>query len=67
MVKSVQEIQQAIEQLPETDRKRFHEWYTEYFNELWDKKIEEDSLAGRLDHLIDEAIQDHQAGRTTEL
>lgn len=67
MVKSVQEIQQAIEQLPETDRKRFHAWYTEYFNDLWDKQIEEDSLAGRLDHLIDEAIRDHEAGRTTEL
>ena len=35
--------------------------------EAWDKQIEEDIMAGRLDHLGDKAIKDLQAGRCADL
>jgi hypothetical protein len=33
----------------------------------WDQQIERDEQAGRLDALIDEAFEDHRAGRTRAL
>ena len=33
----------------------------------WDKQIEEDIKAGRLDHLGDKALEDLRAGRCTDL
>ncbi len=36
-------------------------------SDAWDKQIEEDIKAGRLDHLREEILEDIQAGRLTEL
>lgn len=36
-------------------------------SEAWDKQIEEDIKAGRLDHLREEALEDIRAGRTIDL
>lgn len=33
----------------------------------WDKRIEEDALAGKLDKLAEKACADHKAGSTTEI
>ena len=35
--------------------------------DAWDKQIEEDIKAGRLDHLVDKALEDLRAGRCKEL
>ncbi len=35
--------------------------------DAWDKQLEEDVNAGRLDDLADEAIRDMREGRCTEL
>ncbi len=35
--------------------------------DAWDKQIEEDIKAGRLDHLGDKALEDLRAGRCTDL
>ena len=34
--------------------------------EAWDQQIKEDMEAGRMDHLIERAIQDKKAGRCTK-
>ncbi len=34
--------------------------------EAWDQQIKEDMEAGRLDHLIEKAIQDYKAGKCTK-
>ena len=36
----------------------------EFQADVWDKQIEEDAKAGRLDKLTAEALADHKAGRT---
>lgn len=33
----------------------------------WDEQIERDAAAGRLDHLVEKALEDHRAGRTKPL
>ena len=64
---TVEEITAAIEQLPATDVARVRAWLAEYAERLWDEQIERDERAGRLDGLIDRALEEHRAGRTRPL
>jgi hypothetical protein len=59
----VQEIESAIAQLERKDVHAVADWLQEYREELWDKQIEADAKAGRLDKLMEEAKQDYLAGR----
>ena len=61
---TVDEITSAIEQLSAEDVARVRAWLAEYSQRLWDEKIERDERAGRLDAVIDRALEEHQAGRT---
>lgn len=36
-------------------------------NDAWDKQMAEDSAAGKLDALMDAALEDYHAGRSTAL
>ncbi|MFN8471907.1 MAG: hypothetical protein U0822_06905 [Anaerolineae bacterium] len=60
----IAEIERAIEQLPPEDLAQFAEWFEEFMAQAWDKQIEEDVQAGRLDALIREAEQEYEAGHT---
>ena len=33
-------------------------------DDAWDREIERDAAAGKLDKLMDEALQEHRAGKT---
>jgi hypothetical protein len=62
----VQEIQAAIESLPREEYVRLREWFSERDWEQWDKQIEADSDAGKLDFLIREAVEEKAKGRLKE-
>jgi hypothetical protein len=64
---SVQEIQDAVRHLSTEDMAAFREWFAEFDAGLWDRHLEADVAAGRLDKLADEALQDLQEGRCTDL
>ena len=64
---SVQEIQDAVSHLSAEDLAAFREWFAKFDAILWDKQIEMDVAAGRLDKLADEALQDLREGRCTDL
>lgn len=51
----VEEIQAAIESLPENEHSRLRRWFTERDWAKWDAEIEQDSDSGKLDFLIKEA------------
>ena len=63
----VKEIESAIAQLPPTKVAELAEWFEEFHAQLWDKQLEEDVKAGRLDSLLREADQDHESGRCEKL
>ncbi|HZQ05056.1 MAG TPA: hypothetical protein VFD70_00655 [Anaerolineae bacterium] len=63
----VQEIQAAIESLPHEDYVRLREWFSERDWEEWDQQIEADSEAGKLDFLIQEAMEEKAKGRLKDL
>ncbi len=64
---TVEQITGAVKRLPKKELARFRRWFAEYDAAVWDRQLEEDVAAGRLDALAREALRDHRAGRTTEL
>ncbi len=64
---SLQEIEIAITRLPADEVKTLADWFTEYQEELWDKQIEKDAKAGRLDALINQAKEHIRQGTTSPL
>lgn len=62
---TVQEIETAIRQLPREEIFRLREIIQHRFDDEWDKQFADDVLSGRLDHLADAAIAEHQAGKST--
>jgi hypothetical protein len=59
---SVAEIESAIAQLPARDFAELLAWLQEYRQRAWDKEIEDDLAAGRLDGLIAEANDEYWQG-----
>lgn len=64
---NVEEIERAVSELGSEDLRRFREWFAEFDAELWDRQIERDVRAGRLDALVEEARAEHRSGRTRPL
>jgi predicted esterase len=64
---TVAEITGAVKRLPQRDLARFRKWFAEYDATVWDRQLESDAAAGKLDALIREAQRDHRRGRTKEL
>ena len=46
---------------------KLREWFIEFDQARWDKQLEADSNAGKLDSLINSALAEHQAGKTRDL
>ncbi len=64
---TVEEITTAIAHLSADEVARVQAWLAEYAERLWDEQVERDERAGRLDALIDRALEEHRAGRTRPL
>jgi hypothetical protein len=62
----VNEIEEAVLKLSEAELAAFRAWFAEFDAEAWDRRIENDVAAGRLDVLANEALEDLRAGRCTE-
>lgn len=63
----LEEIEQRIRKLPAEELSRFRAWFIEFDHLLWDRQIEADSKAGKLDKLTAEALDDYRAGRAKAL
>jgi len=64
---SVQEIETAITQLSPKELTVLKAWLDEYHAQVWDRQIEDDLEAGRLDAVLAEVEQEYQAGLTKPL
>jgi hypothetical protein len=63
----VNELANEVQQLNRDELAEFRDWFRKYDSDEWDKEIEQDVLAGKLDKLGNEAIAEHKAGRTKEI
>jgi hypothetical protein len=64
---SVKELEEAVSQLSRTELDAFSRWFEEFIADAWDRQIEADALAGRLDAAAKQADDDFEAGRCTPL
>jgi hypothetical protein len=64
---SLREIEDAIGKLSADDLAAFRIWFAEFDAEVWDRQIEEDVTAGRLNKLAEQALQHLREGRCTDL
>ena len=67
MTMSIEDIQQAIRDLPDDDFQRIHRWISDLAWEAWDKEIEADSKAGKLDFLKERALKAKKNGTLQDL
>ncbi len=63
----IAEIQQEILALSQTDYIQLRRWFSELDWEKWDQQIKSDSDAGKLDFLIDEALEEKKKGTLKDL
>lgn len=64
---SIAKIQEEILALSETDYQLLRQWLSELNKDEWDRQIESDSNAGKLDFLIDEALEAKEKGTLKNL
>ena len=63
----VEQLQREIEALPERDFSRLRRWFAEKDWQLWDRQLESDVAAGKLDFLLEEALSAKQQGSLKDL
>ena len=62
----VKEIEDVVLRLSPSELEVFRKWFAEFDAAAWDRQLEDDVAAGRLDALGDEALDDLRAGHCTE-
>jgi hypothetical protein len=60
-------ITKSVEALDVEDFEAFARWFAELQADRWDRPIEADAIAGKLDWLVEEARREMAAGETRPL
>jgi hypothetical protein len=63
----IEELEQKVQALSPEELARFREWFLEFDWAAWDRQLERDVRAGKLDALAEKALRDHAAGKTKPL
>jgi hypothetical protein len=66
-VKTVEQLQKAIELLPAPELARFRTWFEMFDSDRFDAAIKRDAGAGKLDTLAEEAIVHYRTGQSRDL
>lgn len=64
---SREEIESAIAKLPASEVAKLAKWFEEFQARVWDRQLERDAEAGRLDALMEQAEKDFEQGRCEPL
>ena len=64
---TIEDLEKAVAKLPPAQFAKFRAWFEEFDAARFDRKIERDAKAGKLDRLGDQAIDDFRKGRAREL
>ncbi len=63
----VEKIESQISKLSSAELAAFRNWFAQFDASAWDRQFEADVKAGKLDSLAEKALNDHAAGRSSEL
>jgi hypothetical protein len=56
----VQRLEREVKELNRRELAAFHKWFHRHDSAEWDKKIERDAAAGKLDKLAQKALADQE-------
>jgi len=63
----IEKLERDIQNLTPEELASLREWFRKYDAEAWDRQIEEDVCAGKLETVAEESLADYKAGRTRKL
>ena len=63
----LQKLEKEIKELNPSELVEFRNWFRNYDSDAWDKQIESDLKAGKLDKFAEEAIVEYDSGESEEL
>ncbi|WP_283194121.1 hypothetical protein [Rhizobium sp. AN80A] len=63
----LEQIEKFVSERDPPDLEAFSAWFEAFQAEKWDRRIESDVAAGKLDGLADKALSDFRAGKTRRL
>jgi hypothetical protein len=63
----IKDLEQQVKALSPEELAQFREWFLEFDWAVWDRQLERDVRAGKLDAMAEKAVQDYKAGKTKPL
>jgi hypothetical protein len=66
-ISRVESLEGQVKSLGRDELKVFRDWFADFDSELWDAQIEDDSKSAKLRALMERALRDHEAGRSSLL
>lgn len=63
----IENIEKEVRDLSPSELAAFRRWFLEFDAQAWDRQIEEDIRAGKLDKLANEALASHRSGKSKEI
>lgn len=66
-MRTANEIQMEIETLPQQEYIKLVKWFSERDWKAWDQELIKDSQSGKLDFLLEEAINERKNGQLTDI
>jgi hypothetical protein len=63
----LKQIEKSVAELSPEELKAFATWFEAFQADMWDRLIEADAKAGKLDRLAEQALAEVRAGRTRSL
>ena len=63
----LEQLEQQIQNLSKEELAQFRAWFLEFDWENWDRQLECDVAASKLDALGEKALRDHASGKSTSL
>jgi len=64
---TIERLEEQVKSLSEDDLTEFRRWFHEWDNDEWDRQIERDATAGKLDALASAALAEYEAGQAREI
>jgi hypothetical protein len=63
----VEALEREVEKLTREELSTFREWFVDYDWQAWDRELEQDAAAGKLDKFATEALEEFKRGKTKEI
>ena len=60
----VENLERQVKDLSPEELAAFRKWFLAYDWEVWERQLEQDVTAGKLDALAEKALRDHAAGKS---